>query len=149
MRSLVQLDIDLSKPELAELFADPALMTKWMDDLERVEPISGKLGVPGSRYRLIPKSGDMVFEATVIARNLPHESRLRLEASNVTVAISATFEAVSPGTTRLVSDEQFTFKGVFGKLLGFFAQWSIRKAHRRHMLAFKHFAESNRQGTGQ
>lgn len=78
-----------------------------MDDVDRIETISGQLGMPGSKYRLVPKKGKMVFVATVLARNLPAESHLSLEASNVTVSVKATFFALSVDRTRLTSGVQF------------------------------------------
>jgi hypothetical protein len=51
---------------------------------------------------------------------------------------------LSPGTTRLVSEEVFTFKGLLSKAFGLLARPAIRRAHRRHMEGFKRFAE--RQG---
>jgi len=41
----------------------------------------------------------------------------------------------------LVSEEQFRFKSALGRLLGLLAQPLIRRAHRRHMVSFKRFAE--------
>lgn len=67
--------------------------------------------MPGSKYRMAPKTGDMVFVATVIARDLPDESRLILEASNVVVSLKARFVALSSEKTRLISEEVFSFKG--------------------------------------
>jgi hypothetical protein len=142
MKSTVELDINLPQQRLAALFADPTLNTKWMDEVERYEPVTGQPGAPGSKYRLVPKKGDMVFVATVIANDLPNESRLVLDGSNVTVAITARYVALSPGTSRLVSEEVFTFKSLIGQIIGgVFARPAIRKAHRRHIEAFKRFAE--------
>ena len=107
----------------------------------RYEPISGQPGAPGSMYRLVPKNGDMVFVATVIANDLPNESRFRLDADKVTVAITARYLAVSSERSRLVSEEVFTFKGFTGKVGGFLARVAIHRAHRRQMEAFKRFAE--------
>jgi len=143
MRSVVELEIDVPRATLAALFVDPDNSTKWMDDLERYEPISGERGMPGSAYRLVPKTGKMVFVATGISRKLPNEVRLNLDASKVAVSLTGTFVALSPDTTRLVSEEVFSFKGPFNKLFGFLAQRSIRNAHRRHMEAFKRFAEEH------
>jgi len=147
MKSTVELDIDLPRQQLAALFADPTLNTKWMDDIERYEPVSGQPGAPGSKYRLIPKKGDMVFVATVISNDLPRESRLFLDGSNVTVSITAQYVALSPRKSRPVSEEVFTFKNLIGKIMSFFARGAIRKAHRRHMEAFKRFAERGGQAT--
>lgn len=115
-----------------------------MDDIDRCEPLTGTLGMPGSTYRLVPKSGNRVFVATVVSRNLPDEVRLRLDASSVVVTILDRFLAASATATRLVSEEEFRFKGVLNSLFGFVAQAAIRKAHRRHMDAFKEFAEGRR-----
>jgi len=142
VKSVVQVDIDVPRERLASLFADPTLSTKWMDDIERYEPIGGKPGAPGSTYRLVPKKGDMIFMATVIANELPNESRLRLDADNVTVAITARYVAIAAERSRLVSEEVFTFKGLLPKVGGFLARGAIHRAHRRHMEAFKRFAEA-------
>jgi hypothetical protein len=141
MKSIVELDIQVPQERLATLFADPENNMKWMDDLDRYEPVSGQPGLPGSKYRLVPKKGKMVFVATVLSRDLPNESRLSLDASNVAVSITGRFVALSPEKTRLISEEVFSFKGLVSKFFGFFAQGAIRKAHRRHMEAFKRFAE--------
>jgi len=141
MRSIVELDIDAPLARVAALYANPELSTEWMDDIERYEPISGEPGAPGSRYRLVPRKGSMLFVATVIARDLPNEARIRLDAPQVTVFVTGRLAALSPDRTRLVSEEVFHFKGLLHGVLGFLARGAIKKAHRRHMEAFKHFVE--------
>jgi hypothetical protein len=142
VKSVVEIEIHVPQARLAALFADPAQNTKWMDDVERIEPMSGALGMPGSKYRLMPKKGDMVFVATVLARNLPGELHLSLEAKNVTVSVKGLFTALSPTNTRLTNEQVFSFKGMFSKIVGFVARRAIKKAHRRHMEGFKRFAEA-------
>jgi hypothetical protein len=143
MKSVVELEINASQERVAELFANPENNTRWMDDLERYEPISGEPGMPGSTYRLVPKKGNMTFVATVITRNLPAELQLRLDASNVTVSVKGTLMPLSAEKTRLLSEEVFRFKGFFNKIFGFLAQSSIKKVHRHHMESFKRFAEAH------
>src|SRR5436190_3227243 len=111
MKSVIELEIDVPQAGLAALFADPQQNARWMDDVDGVETISGQLGMPGSKYRLVSKKGKMAFVATVLARNLPTESHLSLEASNVTVSVKGLFVAVSLDRTRLTSEEIFSFKG--------------------------------------
>jgi hypothetical protein len=145
MKSVVEIEINAPKERVAGLFADPDNNIQWMDDLEKYEHISGEPGMPGSKYRMVPKAGPgkMTFIATVTARNLPDESALKLEASNVAVSVTDKFAAVSPQTTKLISEEVFTFKGLFNKIFGFLVQKTIRNAHRRHMESYKRFAESH------
>ena len=140
MKDTVVVRINGPLERVAELFADPSKNTSWMDDVERYEPLSGEQGMPGSTYRLIPRKGSMVFTATVVDRKLPRELRLRLEASSVAVDVHATLSTLANGQTRLVSEEEFEFKGL-AKLFSVFARPAIRKAHRQHMEAFKQFAE--------
>lgn len=144
MKTVIEIEICVPQVRLAALYADPQQNTKWMDDIERIEPISGQLGMPGSKYRLLPKSGDMVFVATVLARNLPAELHLSLEATNVTILVKGRFTALSPSNTGLRHEQVFRFKGLFNKVFGFLAQRAIRKAQRRHMQAFKRFAEAQK-----
>ena len=144
MKSVIELEIDAPQARTAELYADPQNCPRWMDDLEKYEPISGQPGMPASTFRMVPKKGDMVFVATVVARNLPDEVRMNLEAANVRVTVKATFAALSAETTRLTSEEDFHFKGFFNRVFGFLAHFSIKKAHRNHIEAFKRFAEAHR-----
>ena len=71
MKSVIELEIDVPQARLATLFADAQQNTKWMDDVENVETISGQLGMPGSKYRLVPKKGKMVFVATYLPGIFP------------------------------------------------------------------------------
>jgi hypothetical protein len=142
MKSVVELDINLPQRRVAELFADPSNNPKWMDDVERIEPLSGKLGEPGSVYRLVPKRGKLVFVATVVTRELPTELRLSLDAPNVSVSVTGTLVELSDQSTKLISEEVFTFKGTFNGIFGFVARGAIKRAHRRHIESFKRFAES-------
>jgi hypothetical protein len=142
VKSVVQLDVSVPQAPLAELFADPANNAKWMDDLARVEPISGKLGEPGSVYRLVPKRGSMAFVAKALSRDLPSKLTLSLDEASVAVAITDKFVALSPQKTRLISEEIFRFKGVLNNIVGILARWRIKDAHRRHMESFKRFAET-------
>jgi len=140
MKSRVVLDIDAPPKRVAKLYADPTYNTSWMYELRRCEPVSGKPGMPGSVYRLIPKDGSMLFTATVVSR-LPNELRLRLDAENVSVDVHGTLSMLPDGRTRFASEEVFHFKGVWNKAYGVLARPAIRKTHKKHIKAFKRFAE--------
>jgi hypothetical protein len=141
MKSVVNLTIDAPQAKVAALMAEPANNARWMDDTE-YQPVSGTPGQPGSTFRLIPKDGTPAFVATVVARNLPNELRLLLEAPAVDVEITDRFVALSPQKTLLVSEEVFRFKGAKGTVAALFARRAIRSAHRKHMESFKRFAEA-------
>jgi Polyketide cyclase / dehydrase and lipid transport len=143
MTSTVDLEINAPQAQLAQLLADPNSNPRWMDDIEKVEPVSGWLGEPGSKYRLVPKRGNTVFVATVVKRALPTELTLSLDEPRVSVLVQDRFLKLTDRKTRLISEEVFTFKSAFGRIVGFFSQGAIKAAHRRHMESFKRFAESH------
>lgn len=141
MKSIVVVDIHVPKSELAALFADPEKCPEWMVDLERVEPIAGTLGMLGSIYRLVPKQGRPAFVCTVVEHDLPERVHLRLDSPTVAVVVRNRFLAVSPGATRLVSEEEFRFHSILGSLTGGFARHAIDSVHRRQIESFKAYAE--------
>jgi hypothetical protein len=145
MKDVIEVEIGAPQREVAALFANPENTISWMDDLARYEPVSGEPGTPGSQYRLVPKHGDMVFLATVVSSDLPKEARLEMDAADVSVSVRSRFVALSPHLTRLISEEEFSFKGLLRRVFSVFARGAIRSAHRRHIYAFKEFAERHLQ----
>jgi len=143
MRSCVAIEVRAPHSTVAELFADPLNSPRWMNELDRVEAVSGHLGAQGSKYRMVSKDGGMDFVATVVLRDLPNELHLRLDGANVAVYITDRFLAPSGEVTRLVSEEVFRFEGAIRRLFGVLTRGAIRKAHRRHMQSFKRFAEAH------
>lgn len=141
MKSVVKLDIEASQDALADLIFDPKASPRWMDDVQRVEPLGGKLGMQGSRYRLVPKDQGAGFVATVVARQPPARLRLVLDAPSVSVAVSTQLIKLSARRTRLVSEQTFRFNGAFSTVYGFLARRAIRRNHRRHMESLKQVAE--------
>jgi hypothetical protein len=118
MKSTVTVDIDAPREMVAALFADPSKNVDWMDDVARSEPVSGEQGMPGSTYRLVPKKGSMLFTVTVVSRNLPNELRLHLDAATAVVAVRGILSTLPDGRTRLESQEEFTFKGLWNAAFG-------------------------------
>jgi uncharacterized protein YndB with AHSA1/START domain len=141
MKSVVEVDIDLPQVRVAELHGNPELSTKWMDDVKRYEAVAGEPGAVGSQYRLLPKRGSMVFSATVLEQDPPNHLRLRLDTAGVQILVTARFVPLTPERTRLVSEQVFQFTGVLGRVFGLLGRAAIKKAHRRHIDAFKRFAE--------
>ena len=142
MRHVVRLNVGEPQERVAALYSDPRNNPKWMHDVDRCEPLSGEPGAIGSTYRLVPREGQLEFVGTVVSRRLPSEVKLLLDAPSLSVAVTATFEALPGDRTLLVSEQHYTFKGWDNKLRGFLARPAIASAHKRHMAAFRTFAES-------
>jgi len=145
-KNVTEVDIAVPQTKLASLFADPSQFTQWMHDMERIEPISGQLGMPGSRFRMVPKKGDRAFVATVTERDLPSEVDLSLDAKGLSIATKAKFTPLSAASTRLRHEQVFTFKGIAGRILGALSRPAMHRAQRRHMESLKRFAEEQARG---
>ena len=148
MKSIVDVEINAPKSDVAALMADPANMPHWMDDLARIEPVSGNPEIPGSRFRMVGKPGSAQadFAVTVTARHLPDLFALKLESHRVDVAVTTTFTTLSAARTKLRSEEVFSFHGLTNAVFGLLAQSRIRKHHRDHIESFRRFAESRLTG---
>ena len=142
MTSRVELEIEARQEPLAQALAEPRNNPVWMEDINRIEPVSGEVGQTGSTYRIVPKRGDRIFIARVVHRALPDQLKLLLDSPHVSVSITDSFQRITDSRTKLVSEEIFVFKGIFGKVEGLLGRSAIKHAHRRHMEAFKRFAES-------
>jgi hypothetical protein len=141
MKSHVELTIDAPQSEVAALLADPRVSPHWMEDFGSYEPLVGEPGAPGSVYRLVSKDGKLDFTAKVVERQLPTKLQLFLDAPSVSVSIKDDFVKIARDKTKLISQEEFQFKGFFNKLFGFLSRPAIHRVHRRQMEAFKRFAE--------
>ena len=148
MKSIVDIEINASRNDVAALLADPANMPQWMDDLARIEPISGELGMPGSKFRMVgrPGTAQTDFVVTVTARHLPELFALKLQSDRVDVAVTTTLAALSAARTRMRSQEVFSFHGLFNALFGLLARSRIRAHHRAHIESFARFAERRVSG---
>ena len=143
MKSIIKCDIAASQDELVELIFDPKASPRWMEDVRRIEPLGGKLGMQGSRYRLVPKDDGPGFVATVIARQPPGKLRLVLDGPKVSVAVCTQLIKLSARRTRVVSEQTFQFNGAFNAVYGFLARRAIRRNHRRHIETLKIVAEND------
>ena len=142
MKSVVQLDINAPQAKVDRLFEDPHLLPRWMDDLERVEPVDDSGIHGGARFRMVPRDGTLVFVGRVVDREPPVRTQMALDGPTVSVTVTGTSARLSDAKTRFESEGIFAFKGLLGHVFGWLGRWSIRRAHRRHIEAFKRFAES-------
>ena len=144
MKSVYEAEINVPQVRLFNLFADPRNDKEWMEGLVSYEPVKGQPGMPGSEYRLVQQDGNMAFHTTVLSREEPDLLEIVLDGANVIISITARFSAISPETTRFISEEVFTFRGWANKASGFLLRKDIKSIHHRQMESFKRYAESHR-----
>lgn len=143
MKYSCEVEINVPRSKVIELFDNPDHMPKWQPDLIRFEPISGVPGQPNAKSRLTYRSGKGEFEMieTVTERNLPDEFSGTYETKMGFTKMRNRF--LDHGTsTRWIVDTEFVGSGIM-KILCLFMGGVIRKQTLKVVQNFKAFAESH------
>lgn len=145
MKYTVQIELDVPRDRVVELFDDPDNLPKWMEGLRSFEHLEGEAGQPGARSKLVFEMGKRRFEMleTVTVRNLPDEFAGTYDAPGAHNIVVNRFVDLGRGKTRWISENEFQFRG-FMRLMGPFMRGAFPKQSLKYMQAFKAFVE---QGT--
>lgn len=143
MKYTCEIIIDLPRNRVVELMNDPQNLKKWQPTLKHYEPISGEMGQPGAKMRLVydMNGGEMEMVETVTARNLPDSLAMTFDANNVHNTVVNRFIDIGPNQTRWEMDSEFTFSG-FMVIMALFMRGAFPKQTRQNMQLFKDFAEA-------
>ena len=73
MHYTVEIDIDLPRDRVIELFDSTENLKKWQRGLQVFEPLEGEPGQPGAKSRMVFQMGKRKIEMveTITERNLP------------------------------------------------------------------------------
>lgn len=142
MNYTLEIDINLPRTKVIELFDNPDNLKHWQPGLVSFEPLSGKPGEIGAKSKLKYKMGKREIEMieTITARNLPDEFSGIYEAKGVWNENKNYFSEVDENTTKWTSEVDFQFSG-FMKLIGMLMPGSFKKESCKYMENFKAFAE--------
>lgn len=137
-----EIQINLPRKRVVELFDNPDNMPKWQEGLVSFEAISGEPGKEGSKSKLKYKMGKREVEMieTITKNDLPNEFNGTYDAKNVFNIVKNRF-VDQEKTTKWISDNDFQFSG-FMKLMGLFMPGAFKKQSFKYMKAFKEFAEN-------
>jgi len=143
MKYNLEIDINLDRKRVIELFDNVENLSKWMDGLQCYEHISGEPGQVGAKSKLVFKMGkrDIEMIETVTVRNLPEEFSGQYEANGVFNIVKNKFIELSNGHTKYITEQEFQFKG-FMKIIGFLFPSAFKKQSLKYMIDFKRFAEN-------
>jgi len=145
MKYSSEIEINLTRKKVIELFDNPDNMPKWQEGFVSFEPISGEPGEEGATAKLKYKMGKREVEMieTITKRNLPEEFNGTYEAKNVYNVVNNVFVDQGENTT-WISDNEFQFSG-YMKLIAFFMPGAFKKQSMKSMKDFKIFAEKEAQ----
>ncbi len=143
MKFTLEIEINLPRDKVIELFDNPDNLVEWQNGFVSYEPLEGKPGEEGSTARLRYKMGkrDIEMTETITKRNLPEEFNGTYEAKGVFNIIRNRF--IDQGeTTKWISENEFYFSGIM-RILAFFLPAAFRKQSLKYMRDFKSFAEGS------
>ncbi len=143
MKYTVQIEINLPRQRMIELFDDPKNLPKWQKGLISFEHISGDSGQPGAKSRLLFKmgKGNMEMIETITKRNLPDEFEGTYEAPGIFNIVKNRFIAVDENRTLWESENEFRFTSLMMKCVGFFMKSAFPKQSLKYLKDFKNFVE--------
>ncbi len=143
MKYTVQIEINLPRQKVIDLFDAPENLPKWQKGLISFENISGDPGQPGAQSRLLFKMGKGTMEMieTITKRDLPEVFDGTYEAPGVFNVVKNRFIVVGENRTRWESENEFRFTTIMMKCIGFFMQSAFPKQSLKYLKDFKSFAE--------
>lgn len=150
MKYSVDIEIDLPRSRVVELFDNPDNLKHWQPGLVSFEAISGVPGEPGARSRLRYQMGKKEIEMieTITERNLPETFSGTYEAKGVWNEVVNRFVPLANDRTQLVLETDFQFKGMM-RLMGWLMPGAFKKQSLEFMQLFKQFAEKQGSGTAE
>lgn len=144
MKYSLEIEIDLPRARLVELFDNPDNLKRWQPELLSWEHLDDHPGEPGSRTKLLYKMGgrEMEMIETIVKRNLPDEFTATYEATGVWNSVENYFIEVDSNTTSWVFGTEFKFSGLFMRIFANLFPKAFKKKSFQYMVQFKQFAES-------
>ncbi len=143
MKYTVDIEINLPREKVVELFMNPDNYPKWMEGLETYEVLEGEPGQDGTKSRYHFKTGkrEITMVETILKNNLPESLELSFKAKGLYNKVISRFEVIDANTTQYISNQEFRFKGLM-RMLGWFMSGAFKKQSFENVEAFKIFAES-------
>lgn len=143
MKYTNEVEINLPREKVVELFDNIDNLKHWQPGLLSFEALSGTPGHPGAKSKLKYKMGKKEIEMveTITKRDLPDEFSGTYETKGVWNSVSNKFIPVGDNKTKIISETEFNFSG-FMKVIGFLMPGAFKKESQKFLDRFKAFAES-------
>ena len=144
MKYRLELDLDVPRTRVVELFLDPGSLSEWQPDLVSFEHVSGEAPrAVGAVNRQVHRMGrrEVVMTETITEHDYPERFAATYEADKVWNLIENRFTEASAGTTRWILDCEFKCSG-FVRVMAALFPGMFRKQTEKFMRMFKEFAEN-------
>lgn len=139
----VEIEIDLPRDRVIELFDNPGNLYKWQAGLQSFETLSGEPGQPGAKSKLVFLNAKHRIELieTITERNLPDEFNGLYEWSGGKNTLHNRFIELGPDRTKWESTCSYEFSSTMMKIMGLLVPGMFRKQNMGFLQNFKAFAE--------
>ena len=143
MKYITEVEINLPREKVIELFDNTENLKKWQTGLQSFEHLEGDAGQEGAKSQLKYKMGKREIEMveTITKRNLPDEFFGTYETKGVWNEVKNYFTEESDQKTKWRLDTEFKGSG-FMKIMMFVAPGMFKKQTLKTMNDFKAFAEN-------
>ena len=144
MRYTLELDIDLPRERVIQLFLDENNLKKWQPDIVSFERIKGENAREvGAQSKQIHRMGNSEIEMleTIVEADHPTKYAATYEAKNVWNLVENQFDEID-GKTHWTVTSEFKCKG-FVAIIAFLMPGSFKKQTLDFMHKFKNFAEAS------
>ena len=145
MKYKVDIEVNLPRDQVFELFASREDRFKWQEGLKIYELVEGEPGQVGAKSRVVIDVGfrriDM-FE-TITSRDAPSEFVAEYTTMGVKIVVRHTFLSLDGDKTKWESHNEFHFSGLF-LFAAVVMEGQLKHQSRRFMQDFKAFAEQDR-----
>ena len=142
----VEIEIDVPRDRVVELFDNPDNLCKWQTGLQSFELVSGEPGQSGAKSKLVFVQGEHTIDLieTVTRRNLPDEFNGTYEWCGGRNTLCNRFIELGPNRTKWESTCKYKFTSLMPKLMGLFCPGIFRKQNMSLLRNFKAFVEEGR-----
>lgn len=147
MRYQLEVDIDLPRKQVIDMFLNTENLAKWQPSLVAFEPIDGhETHEIGAKTRQLHKMGRREVEMiqTITKYNYPDEFSATYEADGVWNLIENRFIEIGEQKTQWVVVSEFKCSGLI-RLMAVFTPGMFKRQTLTHMKQFKEFAENARR----
>ena len=140
----VEVDIDKPRDAVVDLM-HPDHLPKWSKNFVKLEHIAGPLWEAGSKYEIHMNINgySLVVIETFIDRNLPEYFSCTFEHKTMWQSSENWLEVLPNGGTRWVSKQDIEIITFGSKIISWLMPGYYKSYVRRHMEAFKVYAEAS------
>lgn len=144
MKYTSEIEINLPREKVIELFDNKANLKHWQEGLQSFEQLSGDPGTIGSKYTLKYKMGKRNIEMTeTILKRESSNFDFLYEAKGVWNEVKNSFSEIDQNQTKWTIENDFRGKGMMAIML-FLMPSMFKKQTMKFMNSFKKFTENHK-----